>query len=120
MAVAKRAIHIVRRADETSLAAGRASRRRCPRRRRRRCADRMVLWRIVHEQCVPAAAKGERAAQALPQSVAKADDAVIKDLNGVAQLLAIPTARVTGIEDPALLQPQTPDYFADAWRARAG
>ena len=79
-------------------------------------ADRMVLWRIVHEQCVPAAAKGE----ALPKpclSVAS-DHAVIKDLNGVAQLLAIPTERLSGIEDPALLQPQTPDYFAAAFAAR--
>jgi CDP-diacylglycerol pyrophosphatase len=79
-------------------------------------ADRMVLWRIVHEQCVPAAAKGEP----LPKpclSVGK-DDAVIKDLNGVAQLLAIPTERLTGIEDPALLKPETPDYFALAFAAR--
>jgi CDP-diacylglycerol pyrophosphatase len=45
--------------------------------------------------------------------------AVIKDRNGVAQLLAIPVVPVAGIEDPALLRPDAADYFADAWRARA-
>jgi CDP-diacylglycerol pyrophosphatase len=33
-------------------------------------------------------------------------------------MLAIPTARVTGIEDPQVLAPDAPDYFAAAWRAR--
>jgi CDP-diacylglycerol pyrophosphatase len=79
-------------------------------------ADRNALWRIVHEQCVPAAAKGE----ALPPpclSVAK-NDAVIKDRNGIAQLLEIPTAKITGIEDPQVLAPGAPNYFADAWAQR--
>jgi CDP-diacylglycerol pyrophosphatase len=84
----------------------------------RALADRMALWRIVHEQCVPAAAKGE----ALPTPCLKVDapngSAVIKDRNGVAQLLEIPTARVTGIEDPQLLAPGEPNYFAAAWRNR--
>jgi len=79
-------------------------------------ADRMALWRIVHGQCVPAAQKG--AAMPPPCLEAKGPTAVIKDRNGVAQLLAIPTARVTGIEDPALLRADAPNYFADAWRAR--
>jgi CDP-diacylglycerol pyrophosphatase len=79
-------------------------------------ADRMALWRIVHEQCVPAALKGDKPPP--PCLEAKGPTAVIKDRNGVAQLLAIPTARVTGIEDPALLRADGPDYFADAWRAR--
>lgn len=79
-------------------------------------ADRMALWRIVHEQCVPAAQKG--AAPPPPCLDVKGATAVIKDRNGVAQLLAIPTARVAGIEDPALLGPEGPNYFAAAWRAR--
>ena len=79
-------------------------------------ADRMALWRIVHDQCAPAAEKD--AALPPPCLDAKGATAVIKDRNGVAQLLAIPTARVTGIEDPALLRPDAPNYFADAWRAR--
>src|SRR4051794_21723776 len=74
------------------------------------CADRMTLWRIVHEQCAPAAAKGE--ALPPPCLAVHATDAVIKDRNGVAQLLSIPTARVTGIEDPKALTPDAPNYFA--------
>jgi CDP-diacylglycerol pyrophosphatase len=80
-------------------------------------ADRMALWRIVHGQCVPAAEKGAE----LPPPCLQVEGAtaVIKDRNGVAQVLAIPIARVTGIEDPVLLSPGAPHYFADAWRARA-
>lgn len=82
----------------------------------RALADRMALWRIVHDQCVPAAAKGGELPP--PCLEVHADDAVIKDRRGVAQLLLIPTARVTGIEDPQVLAPNAPPYFADAWRAR--
>jgi CDP-diacylglycerol pyrophosphatase len=81
-------------------------------------ADRMALWNIVHGQCVPAAENGA----ALPPPCLEVDahdaTAVIKDRNGVAQLLAIPTARVTGIEDPAILKPDAPNYFAAAWAQR--
>jgi CDP-diacylglycerol pyrophosphatase len=82
-------------------------------------ADRMALWRIVHDECVPAAAKG---APMPPPCLAvdpRGGDAVIKDRNGVAQLLDIATERVTGIEDPQLLAPGSPNYFANAWRARS-
>lgn len=80
-------------------------------------ADRMALWRIVHGQCVPATLKGDRLPP--PCLAVNGATAVIKDRNGVAQVLAIPVARVTGIEDPQLLRPGAPNYFADAWRARA-
>lgn len=43
---------------------------------------------------------------------------VLKDLAGASQFLLIPTARIPGIESPALLAPGTPNYFADAWRSR--
>ena len=81
-------------------------------------ADRLAIWRIVDEKCAPAKEKGEP----LPKPCLSVDlskkEAVIKDRNGVAQLLEIPTARVTGIEDPQVLAPEAPPYFADAWRAR--
>ena len=41
--------------------------------------------------------------------------AILKDLVGQTQYLLIPTARITGIESPALLAPTTPNFFADAW-----
>jgi CDP-diacylglycerol pyrophosphatase len=79
-------------------------------------ADRLALWRIVHEQCVPAAAKGDPLPP--PCLSVRGGEAVIKDRNGVAQLLDIPTARVTGIEDPQAIAPDAPNPFAAAWRAR--
>ncbi len=42
---------------------------------------------------------------------------LLKDRVGVAQLLLLPTARVTGIEDPALQSPAAPNYFERAWQA---
>ena len=79
-------------------------------------ADRLALWKIVHEQCVPAADKHEPPPP--PCLSVGGADVVIKDRNGVGQLLDIPTAQVTGIEDPRLLGAGAPNYFAAAWRAR--
>ena len=43
---------------------------------------------------------------------------VLKDIRGVAQFLLIPTARIGGIEDPAILAPDATNYWDAAWRAR--
>lgn len=80
------------------------------------------LWHLVHDICAPAAAKAtyppspcaevdaaERAAQGY---------AVLKDRSGRFQYLVMPLARITGIESPALLAADAPNYFADAWNAR--
>jgi CDP-diacylglycerol pyrophosphatase len=86
-------------------------------------ADRLVLWRIVHGQCVPAALQREPMPKpCLDVQLQEGEGggfAVIKDINGRAQLLLIPTTPVTGIEDSRLLDAGAPDYFAAAWRARA-
>jgi CDP-diacylglycerol pyrophosphatase len=34
-------------------------------------------------------------------------------------MLAIPTRRITGIEDPQMLAPDAPPVFADGWKAKA-
>lgn len=82
-----------------------------------RAADPDILWRIVHEQCVP-----NQQQHANPAPCALVDPAggyvILKDIRGKTQYLAIPTARVTGIEDPLLLRANTPNYFAAAWRQR--
>ena len=44
--------------------------------------------------------------------------AILKDLVGIAQMLAIPTRRITGIEDPQMLAPDAPPVFAVAWGAK--
>ena len=84
-------------------------------------ADPNVLWNIVHTRCVP---NEEQRANPAPCRLVDLSHGeqngyvVLKDLVGVAQFLLIPTARVTGIESPALLAPGAPNYFAYAWRSR--
>jgi len=76
-----------------------------------------VLWNIVHDKCVPAAESGKG-----PGDCTKVDlaghGAVLKDRDGAYQYLLIPTNRVTGIEDPLVLAPDAPNWFAEAWDAR--
>ena len=81
-------------------------------------ADRMALWNIVHGQCVPHVQAGQGPAPCVSVDLSGGEDhgvALLKDLHGVAQMLAIPTRRVTGIEDPFVLTPEAPNYFAYAW-----
>jgi CDP-diacylglycerol pyrophosphatase len=82
-------------------------------------SDPDALWRIVSTQCVP-----DQLRQGTPAPCARVDlgddgSAVLKDLVGATQFLLIPTARLTGIESPSLLAPGAPNYFEDAWRAKA-
>jgi CDP-diacylglycerol pyrophosphatase len=74
-----------------------------------------VLWNIVHGKCVP-----EQLAGQPPKPCASVDlvrgVALLKDLEGVAQYLAIPTARVTGIEDMAVLDDA--ESLVVGWEAR--
>jgi len=79
-------------------------------------ADPNVLWRIVHERCVT-----HQAQFGVPLPCAAVNRAggyaVLKDIEGATQFLLIPTARVTGIEDPAILAPNAPNYWQAAWDA---
>jgi CDP-diacylglycerol pyrophosphatase len=76
-----------------------------------------ALWHLVHDQCEP-----NQVAHDDPAPCAMVDPAggyaVLKDLVGPTQFLLIPTQRSSGIDDPAILGPAAPNYFADAWRAR--
>jgi CDP-diacylglycerol pyrophosphatase len=80
-------------------------------------ADSGVLWGIVSGSCVP-----EQQQHGQPGKCAKVDlaagYAILKDLVGEAQYLLLPTVKVTGIEDPAVLAPGAPNYFAEAWNER--
>ena len=80
-----------------------------------RAADPDALWKIVHGRCVPHEAE---AGSPAPCEVVTADWAVLKDIVGATQFLLIPTARITGIESPAVLDPAAPNYFAAAWDVR--
>jgi CDP-diacylglycerol pyrophosphatase len=80
-------------------------------------ADPSALWHIVHGRCVPDQTQHHTPAPCTAVDLA-GGYAVLKDLVGNTQFLLIPTARVSGIEDKAILAPNAPNYFADAWQAR--
>lgn len=85
-------------------------------------ADRDALWRIVAQQCVPGEVQIRDPAPCADVEIESGEQrgyAVLKDTDGAHQYLLIPTARITGIEDPALREPMAPNYFAEAWRARS-
>ncbi|WP_206030172.1 CDP-diacylglycerol diphosphatase [Roseomonas sp. AR75] len=80
-----------------------------------------ALWDIVHGRCVPDMQESASPAPCTLVSLGAGVErgyAALKDRRGIAQYLLIPTARVTGIEDPALLAAGTPNYFDAAWRIR--
>jgi len=81
-------------------------------------ADPNALWDIVHLDCVPAAQNSGKTGLCANVNLTQ-HYALLKDRNGVAQHLLIPTERVTGIESPLLLGPTAPNYWADAWTARS-
>jgi CDP-diacylglycerol pyrophosphatase len=84
--------------------------------------SRNQLWHLVHDRCAPAARRGDYppapCAEVVDITAPKRGYVVLKDRVGRSQYLTIPLARVPGIESPALLAPDAPNYFADAWTAR--
>lgn len=73
-------------------------------------------WGVVHERCLPA----PRTAP-LPRPCVgvnrRAGYAILKESNPFGYLL-VPIRRLTGIEDPRLLGPGVPNFWAEAWAAR--
>ena len=62
-----------------------------------RAADRMALWRIVHGQCVVDQKTNGAPAPCAFVDISGGEDngvAILKDFNGIAQHLAIPTRRI--------------------------
>jgi CDP-diacylglycerol pyrophosphatase len=82
-----------------------------------RAGDRDALWKIVHGQCVPNERATGSPTPCLAVDLARGY-AVLKDLHGRTQVLVIPTARITGIESPAVLTVAAPNYWQDAWASR--
>jgi len=80
-------------------------------------ADPDALWDIVGGQCAPNQQAKHDPAPCVSVDLA-GGYAVLKDESGATQVLVIPTTRITGIESPALLEPASPNYWADAWQAR--
>jgi CDP-diacylglycerol pyrophosphatase len=83
--------------------------------------QRDALWHIVHDICVPDQLQNRDPKPCVQVDLDRGAEkgfAVLKDLRGATQFLLISTARISGIESPALLAPDAPNYFADAWDAR--
>jgi CDP-diacylglycerol pyrophosphatase len=76
-----------------------------------------ALWMIVDNQCVPPAKTSGNPGACTAVDLAQRY-AILKDIDGNTQYLLIPTDRITGIESPIVLAPDTPDYWVDAWDAR--
>ncbi|WP_034918469.1 CDP-diacylglycerol diphosphatase [Erwinia sp. 9145] len=76
-----------------------------------------ALWKTVREQCVPNQQENN---DPTPCRIVDLRNGfvVMKDRNGPLQYLLLPVNRITGIESPQLLNPATPNFFAEAWRAR--
>lgn len=80
-------------------------------------ADSSGLWHVVHDRCVPDMQQNHN-----PAPCDEVDTAhgyvVLKDYIGDTQFLLLPTARVSGIEDAAILAQDVPNYWDAAWQAR--
>ncbi len=76
-----------------------------------------ALWRVVHDLCVTDKKLTGLAAPCLAVD-RRRGFAVVPDPGTRTQVLLVPTRRITGIESPALLEPQSPNYWDFAWRAR--
>lgn len=75
----------------------------------------------MNGQCVPDQLRDGDPAPCTEVNIEAGEErgyAVLKDSEGADQFLLIPTARVTGIEDPAVREPGGPNYFEEAWGAR--
>ena len=80
-------------------------------------ADPSALWKIDSEKCVPHMRDSQDPAPCAIVDLA-AGYVVLKDINGATQFLLMPTVRISGIESPAVLAPNAPNYWDLAWRAR--
>jgi CDP-diacylglycerol pyrophosphatase len=75
-----------------------------------------ILWNVV-QSCVAQQKQGHVPPSPCAYVDLKDEVAIIKSPEGRVQYLAVPTVRVTGIEDPQVLTPGLPNYWALAWTA---
>jgi len=80
-------------------------------------ANPSALWNIENTQCIPHQRDG-----AGPKPCAEVDlkggYVILKDIVGATQYLLMPAERISGIESSALLAPDAPNYWDEAWRSR--
>ena len=76
-----------------------------------------MLWTLVHGVCVPAKTLFNVPAPCVSVDIDRGF-AVVASPRTVADLLVVPTTRISGIEDPLLLKAGAPNYWAAAWAQR--
>lgn len=76
-----------------------------------------ALWQIISQQCVPHQQNNDNPAPCSRVNLAE-DYTVLKDINGPLQYLLLPVSRISGIESPQLLSPETANFFWLAWQSR--
>jgi CDP-diacylglycerol pyrophosphatase len=84
-------------------------------------ADPSALWKIVDGKCVPHEEATRDPAPCTAVNLSQGAEkgfVVLKDITGASQFLLIPTARIGGIEDPAILAAGVTNYWDAAWSAR--
>ena len=84
-------------------------------------AVRDELWTVVHDICVPAY---QGIGVGFPCSEVSIGDglergfAVLRAPSSATHIIVVPTTRISGIESPALLKKNAPNYWEAAWDAR--
>jgi CDP-diacylglycerol pyrophosphatase len=84
-------------------------------------ANRDGLWFVVHDVCLPAYQSIGVAFPCLKVEIANGLDrgfAVLQSPSSAAHIIVVPTARISGIESPALQSETAPNYWEAAWDAR--
>ena len=84
-------------------------------------ANRNALWVIVHDICLPAYEGIGVAFPCIEINIAGGLDrgfAVLRTPSSATHVIVVPTTRISGIESPALLREDAPNYWEDAWEAR--
>ncbi len=84
-------------------------------------ANRDELWVVVHDICVPAYQSIGVAFPCAEVSIADGLErgfAVLRAPSSATHVIVVPTARISGIESPALLRENAPNYWEAAWDAR--
>ncbi len=84
-------------------------------------ANRSGLWVVVHDICLPAYQRIGVAFPCAEVNIANGLDrgfAVLRTPSSAAHVIVVPTTRISGIESPALLNKNAPNYWEAAWEAR--
>jgi CDP-diacylglycerol pyrophosphatase len=79
------------------------------------------LWFVVHDICLPGYQSIGVAFPCLEVNIANGLDrgfAVLQAPSSAAHMIVVPTARISGIESPALQSETAPNYWEAAWGAR--